>query len=297
MMPRPNQNNHNNVRGSDFQGFSSEEVLHETKPNFWLYSENFLLKIVVLFLLVFMFAPIMTFVYSLHSQLISKFHIAVDNMMFYTELILILLTLVVIVKLILDILDWNYTTYIFTDARIIIERGFIHKEKIIMSYNKIQDIEIKQSLLERVINVGDIIVYGANEMSETVLDDIPSPKKIEDIIITNVNKTNYSNQNSYMNNNYQQRYDQDYINRQEYVREQYPNSQSYNQQYPDNEQYTDNQTYNQQNYDNSQSYQHNNENNTHYFQEQEKPKQYNKKQLNKEEILKKHDEMFKRHKK
>lgn len=284
MMPKPNQNRSNNNPNSNaYQGFSSENVLHETKPNFWLYSDNFILKIIVLFILVFMFSPIMTFVYVIHSQLVSNFHIAIDNVMFYTEIIIMLLILIVLIKLILDILDWNSTKYIFTDARVIIERGFIHKEKIIMSYSKIQDIEIRQSLIERIISVGDIILYGANEYSETILYDIPSPKKVEEIIINNVN----AHINLTPNPNYYQANNNPYPNQQAYSQN------GYNQTAQDNMQYSQ-------------------QNNVNYYETDEEviipdrpteerqydnTKKISKGKPNKEEVFRKHDEMFKRHKK
>lgn len=309
MMPKPNQNKRNvNVNKNEFQGFSSENVLHETKPNFWLYSDNFILKIIVLFLLVLMFAPIMTFIYEIHSQLMANFHIAIDNVMFYAEIVIILCIVVVIIKLILDILDWNYTNYIFTDARIIIERGFIHKEKLMISYSKIQDIEIRQSLLERVISVGDIIIYGANELSETILDDIPSPKKVEDIIINCVNNNSFTNQNVYPNN-YQQ-YNNPYPNQQGNYNNQYNQQGNYNNQYPNQQN-----NYGPQNMGDDYQYiqpDHNDINQVQYYatendvitpdrQEQEikyeNRNTFSKSKPNKEEVFRKHDEMFKRHKK
>ena len=54
MMPKPNPNKKKeHVNRSEFN--TSEKILLETKPSFWLYSDNFILKIIVLFLLVFMF--------------------------------------------------------------------------------------------------------------------------------------------------------------------------------------------------------------------------------------------------
>lgn len=309
-MPKPNHNQHKmNISRNEFQNVSSEKIVHETKPNFWLYSDNFILKIVVLLLLVLMFAPIMTLVYSINSALTKNFHIVIDNAMFYAEIIIMLLILVVIIKLVLDVLDWNYTNYVFTDARIIIERGFIHKEKLIISYNKIQDIEIRQSLLERMVNVGDIIIYGANEMSDTILDDIPSPRKAEDIIVKYVNNNSFTNQNVYPN--------------QPYYNNQYPNQQvnynPYNQQpnygpNPNQQAYPQNGYENQNVQENYQYIQPDHENiaDNNYGDmdedviipdRQEKEfnyddrEEYIKPKLNKEEIFRKHDEMFKRRKK
>ena len=316
MMPKPNQNKHkSNINREEFQGVPSEKILHETKPNFWLYSENFILKIVVLFLLVLMFAPIMTLVYSINSRLISIFHISIDNVMFYAELILILLIVVVIIKIILDALDWNYTNYVLTDSRIIIERGFINKEKLIISYNKIQDIEISQSLLERVINVGDIIIYGANEMSETILDDIPSPKEVEEIIVTNVNKYPYVNPNVYPNQAYYNNpYPNQQVNNNPYPNQQVNNNQ-YNQQpaydsYP-NQQTNPQQEYNTQNTQKQYKYIKPDDENNSYNEiddeviipdrqtDERHKEKYNTPQhkLDKEEVFRKHDQMFKRHKK
>ncbi|WP_323736501.1 PH domain-containing protein [Methanosphaera sp. ISO3-F5] len=330
MMPKPNQNTHKiNINRDNFQGISSEKVLLDTKPNFWLYSENFILKIVVLLLLVLMFAPIMTLVYSVNNQLINTFRISIDNAMFYAELILILLIVVVIIKLALDVLDWNYTNYILTDARIIIERGFIHKEKLIISYNKIQDIEIRQSILERIINVGDIIIYGANEMSDTILDDIPAPKKVEEIIVTNVNKNSFTNQNVYPNN--QTYYNGPYPNQQANIpyNNQQMNGQYNNQQMPgpypnqqQNPQYNNQQQNQQNNYNNQntqENYQyiqpdHDNKEKHHYLkhdeddeviipdkqtrkQMYENREKYSTQKINKEEVFRKHDEMFRKHKK
>lgn len=342
MMPKPNPNKRNDNRHSgEFKGMSSEKVLLETKPSFWLYSDNFILKIVVLFIMVFMFAPILTFVYTLHGQLVQNFHLAIDNVMFYAELILMILILVVIIKIILDILDWNYTNYVLTDSRIVIQRGFIHKERIMISYNKIQDIEIKQSLLERIIRVGDIIIYGANEMSETVLDDIPSPRDAEEIILNRMNAIGFINQNAYMNNSYQQQpnYNPQFQQPNYNLQYQQPNyqQQGYNPQYQqlNYEQQSYNPQYQQPNY-NPQQYQqnegyiqpdHNQTSNTYADNGYIQPEQYypeneykgyeedviipdkspdeewtekrnkSSQELDKEQIFRKHDEMFKKYKK
>lgn len=297
MMPKPNQNNNHPRDTSEFQGFSSEKVLIETRPNFWLYSNNFILKIVVLFLLIFMFSPIMAFIYTFQAQLISRFSVNISNVNFYAELVLIFCILIVIVKLALDVLDWNYTRYVLTDHRIVIERGFIRKEKVSMPYGKIQDIELSQSFLERIISVGDIILYGANEVSETILDNIPHPREAEEIILTRMNANSYANQNTFNN---------------------YPNNPQPNQ-YPDqnmqpNQYMNNNQTqytitpeeYTQTNI------QYDDEEEVHYFNDdletitpehnqhinwdkksEERPKQ----EWNKEEVFRKHDAMFKKHRK
>jgi hypothetical protein len=182
-------------------------------------------------------------------------------------------------------------------------------------------------------------------MSETILDDIPSPKKAEEIILNRMNAIGYAQQNAY--NNYQQnQYNQQpYPQQQKY--QQNPYNQNYQQQYDNNQQqyYNNQQQYNQQstypqqanynpqsNYNPQPNYQpvneqyqqddfvddeciqpdHSQENvsdyNEGYLEEviaQERPvdnweenNQYQSPQeLDKEQIFKKHNQMFKRHNK
>lgn len=228
MMPKPNQSRQNKYNTYDNRPSNSEHVLLETRPNILLYSDNFVLKIVVLFLLVFLFAPLITVFYGIQSNLLTTFQINLENMTFIMELILIFCILIVIIKIGLDVLDWNYTLYTLTEQRVIIRRGFFHKEKIAMSYSKIQDIEVSQSIIERILNCGNMIIYGGHDNSETILDAVPNPSKVEDIVMNKISNVQsdsykrYSNFNSTydprfnkyntQSNNYQQDYQYDNYN-------------------------------------------------------------------------------------
>ena len=330
LMPKPNHNVRVSKDNNEFQGFSSEKVLLDTKPNFWLYSNNFILKIVVLFLLIFMFSPIMAFIYRMQSEIVSRFNLNIGSIMFYTELILILCIVIVIIKIVLDILDWYYTRYVLTDHRIVIERGLIRREKVSMPYAKVQDIEITQSILERIMGVGDVIIYGANELSETILDDIPHPKDVEEILLTNINR-GIANQNNYQNNTqptenmnqnmYQQRYPEnnvrvDYNDNEPQYQQNIINNQKYppqNNQYDeevsntevhyfnneDDETITPEHAETKQEWDKNQPYKKQEWNKGQPYQKQEwnKGQPYKKQEWDKEEVFRKHDELFKRRRK
>ena len=147
MMPKPNNSRTNNKNNNDFQRAGSEKILLETKPNIFCYCENFIFKIILLFILVFLFAPIVTIFYNIQDTLLTSFQMNFTNLTSIMELLLIFCILIVLVKILLDILDWNYTKYVLTNQRIIIQRGFFRKEKIMMPYRKVQDIEISQNML------------------------------------------------------------------------------------------------------------------------------------------------------
>lgn len=312
MMPKPNKNNNQNINKSDFEKFNSERVLVETKPNMILYIDNFILKIILLFLLIFMFAPILTFIHEIQLSLMNSFNFMLPNMTFIGELVLIFLILILGAKIIIDLFEWDNTLYVLTDSRIVIQRGWFNKEKIMMSYNKIQDLDISQSIMERIFNVGDIIIYGANDNSETVLYGIPKPKEIEEIIFNRLNGQGYNpNYNNYPPNsgypnqvppnmNYQnQRLVQGYSNQHPNYPQEGMNEQNYGTQYnPDNgyNKHDDNGYY----FDVEESYVNENYEPKHkgYKEKWENTKKdYSRKQPSKEEVFKRHQEMFKKYNK
>lgn len=311
-MPKPNKvNNNQNINKSDFERFNSERVLVETKPNMILYVDNFILKIILLLLMIIMFAPILTFVHEIQLSLMNSFNFVLPNMTFIAELVLIFLILILGAKIVIDLFEWDNTLYVLTDSRIVIQRGWFNKEKIMMSYNKIQDMDISQSILERIFNVGDIIIYGANDNSETVLYDIPKPKEIEEIIFNRLNGQGYNpNYNNYHsgpnyqnqtqpNMNYQnQRPNQGYSNQysnypQEGMNQQTYEAQQNNPQGGYNNRPNDDSHY----FDVEESYVNNNYVPKHKdYQEkwQNSKKDYNRRQPSKEEVFKKNQERFKK---
>ncbi|MBE6493121.1 MAG: hypothetical protein E7Z84_00730 [Methanosphaera stadtmanae] len=311
MMPKPNKDNYNqNTHKSDFERFNSERVLVETKPNMILYVDNFILKIILLFLMILMFAPILTFIHEIQLSLMNSFNFVLPNMTFIAELVLIFLILILGAKIVIDLFEWDNTLYVLTDSRIVIQRGWFNKEKIMMSYNKIQDIDISQSIMERIFNVGDIIIYGANDNSETVLYAIPKPKEIEEIIFNSLNGQGYNpNYNNYHSNpnyisqvppnmNYQdQKPNQGYPHPQEMNQQTYGTQHS--QQYP-KEGYNNKANDDGHYFDVEESYVNNNYEPKHKGYEEKwknTKKDYNRKQPTKEEVFKKHQENFKKYNK
>ncbi|OED30619.1 PH domain-containing protein [Methanosphaera sp. WGK6] len=287
MMPKPKQ--HNIENNSNFRDNVSEQTLLEVKPSMILHIDNFIFKIVVLFLLVFFFTPILAIFSNLQIQLLTSFQLNFTNMTFVVELILIFCIILVLLRILLDVLDWNSTLYTLTESRIIIKRGIFRKEKIMMSYGKIQDIEVSQTILERLLNAGDVIIYGGHEHPETILDNIPDPKNVEEIIFNRLNGNSNHNHNQ---QNYNQQYmppQRNYDDYEEYTGNQQRTNKNKNVHYFNNEDYLEDE-YNQSSYEQS--------NYEGYKNKWQKNKNTHKKsKMNDDEIVRKHQEMFRNHRK
>ncbi|WP_294967673.1 PH domain-containing protein [uncultured Methanosphaera sp.] len=305
MMPKPNNSRTNNKNNNDFQRAGSEKILLERKPNIFCYCENFVFKIILLFILVFLFAPIVTIFYNIQDMLLTSFQMNFTNLTSIMELLLIFCILIVLVKILLDILDWNYTKYVLTNQRIIIQRGFFRKEKIMMPYRKVQDIEISQNMLERLINVGDILIYGGHDNSDTILDDIPDPKSAEEIILSHISDYNEYPPNyppnynpNYYNNGYNRDYGYDY-NREydDYNRDDDRYDYHEYKRYDENNQAPpiENRDYYRNDNDYSYEQENNSQNNSYINKWNKNKRKYKKSKMNKDEIMERHQRMFKKY--
>ena len=158
---------------------SGEKILFETRPNFVMYLKSAVIKFIALIIIIYIFRFVMTAAATIQDFIINFVKVPLVEA---TTIILLLLMLILILWIIWDLLSWKYTTYTLTNYRVIFEKGIIRKDKTYMHYDKIQDINVSQGIIERLISSGDISIYGGHERTRLILNDIPNPKKVEDMI-------------------------------------------------------------------------------------------------------------------
>jgi uncharacterized membrane protein YdbT with pleckstrin-like domain len=81
-----------------------------------------------------------------------------------------------------DFFSWRQKKYLLTNQRIIIKRGFLRRRKSYIHYNKIEDIIVSQSLLDRIFSSGDMEIFSGHETTDIILEDVPNPLEVEDMI-------------------------------------------------------------------------------------------------------------------
>lgn len=78
------------------------------------------------------------------------------------------------------------TFYVFTDDKIVVKKHIFRVDSQETPYDKVQNFEYTQSIVERIINIGTVSVWTAGSGGkEYQLDDIPNPKKANKIISDN----------------------------------------------------------------------------------------------------------------
>lgn len=244
MMPKPSQRVENNSQDRGMENPRDANVIFKTKPNLLTYPDNFITKIIVVFILAFLFVPLIALAAHIQLVLMTTFNLEIPQLTTLAEIVDGVAMFIVILKLGLDVLDRNNTEYTLTKSHIIINRGLFRREKLSMPYAKIQDIEISQNILERFLNVGDVIVYGGHDNSQIILDDTPNPREVEELI-SQQQQLHDSYHSGYpsVNRRYNPRYENNnryYDDQPNYNDNYYNNNNNYRNQPPvDNSQYSD----------------------------------------------------------
>ena len=158
---------------------AGEKILLKTKPRLFANLSSVILKFIVLFLIVYLFRFIITAMATVQTYLISIVRVPLVNT---TAILIYLLILILFLWIIWDIIAWRSVNYLITNKRITIEKGVIRKSRTYIHYDKIQDIIISRSLIQRISFCGDIEIFGGHEHTKLLLQDIPDPAKMEDMI-------------------------------------------------------------------------------------------------------------------
>jgi membrane protein YdbS with pleckstrin-like domain len=91
-------------------------------------------------------------------------------------LICVAISLIVLLSGFADYLRWNSEQYIVTDRRVIQVRGVFNKRVTDSSLEKINDVELRQSVLGRMFNFGTVeILTGAGDEGANLMDRIEAP--------------------------------------------------------------------------------------------------------------------------
>lgn len=158
---------------------SKEKVIFETRPRFFMNLKSALIKFILVLLIIYIFSLLRTAMATIQEYIVSFIQIPLVEA---TTLILLFIIFILILWIIWDILRWRYTNYTLTDHRVIVQNGVIRKKKAFIHYDKIQDISVSQGLTERITSSGDIKIFGGHEHTDLILEDVPRPRDVEDMI-------------------------------------------------------------------------------------------------------------------
>jgi uncharacterized membrane protein YdbT with pleckstrin-like domain len=73
---------------------------------------------------------------------------------------------------------WRSTHYVLTDKQVLIRWGVFNREERGIPLNKINDVHTKQSLFDRILRSGTILIESAGEQGQSHLDRVPDAIRV-----------------------------------------------------------------------------------------------------------------------
>lgn len=156
-----------------------ENVIFQTRPRFFMHFKSAIIKFIIILIILYFFKDMMNIVFTVQTYLISIIQIPLVE---WFTLFLLLIILILFLWITWDILSWRFTSYVLTEQRVITKNGILRKKMNSIHYDKIQDVTISQSITERLTSSGDIEVFGGHDHTRIILNDIPHPGDVEDMI-------------------------------------------------------------------------------------------------------------------
>lgn len=70
-------------------------------------------------------------------------------------------------------INWRSTHYVFTNKQVLIRTGVLSRVERGIPLNKINDVQTTQSLLDRILRAGTVLIESAGEKGQSHLDRVP----------------------------------------------------------------------------------------------------------------------------
>ena len=76
-------------------------------------------------------------------------------------------------------ISWFFTWYVLTNERLITRRGIIARRGVDLPLENINDVQFSQTILERMLGSGDLVIESAGEMGQSRFSDIRKPEEFQ----------------------------------------------------------------------------------------------------------------------
>ena len=88
-------------------------------------------------------------------------------------------TALAVINLAAQALKWYRTHFVLTSQRVIFQSGVIARSRIEISLHKINLVTFHQSIFERLINAGDIVIESCAEDGMETFTDVRDPQNVQ----------------------------------------------------------------------------------------------------------------------
>lgn len=102
-----------------------------------------------------------------------------DDPSFARPALLIAAAVAIFLFTVLPILRWMYTNFVLTSDRLITRSGIVAKTSKEIPLERINDVAFNQSVIERMIGAGDLLIESAGERGQTRISNVRNPEGVQ----------------------------------------------------------------------------------------------------------------------
>ncbi|MEQ1873158.1 MAG: PH domain-containing protein [Ilumatobacteraceae bacterium] len=105
------------------------------------------------------------------------------------KLVLIALLILSALWVIIRYLKWITTNFVMTSQRLIFRQGIIAKSGIEIPLDRVNNVNFNQSIFERILGAGDLLIESGGEDGQQRFTDIRNPEKVQNLLSNQVEIT------------------------------------------------------------------------------------------------------------
>ncbi|HEV2071211.1 MAG TPA: PH domain-containing protein [Acidimicrobiales bacterium] len=100
----------------------------------------------------------------------------------WLQMLAAVVTLAALVCFVVRYARWATTNFVVTSDRLIHRKGIVAKEGIEIPLERVNTVFFRQSVLERVLRCGDLVIESGGERGRQAFSDIPRPSSVQNAI-------------------------------------------------------------------------------------------------------------------
>ena len=106
----------------------------------------------------------------------------------YVSLVPLVVGAVALGWLLVRYAKWRTTNFVLTTDRLITRTGVIGKHGREIPLERINDLTVNQSVFERIIRAGDVMIESGGERGQSQLSDLPDPFRVQNAIYAEIER-------------------------------------------------------------------------------------------------------------
>ncbi|MEY2967804.1 MAG: hypothetical protein RIQ64_431 [Actinomycetota bacterium] len=87
-----------------------------------------------------------------------------------------------------EYLQWRFTNFAITNARVIYQEGLISKKGVEIPLERVNNVNFNQTIVERILGAGDLLIESGGQDGQQRFTDIKRPHEVKKILLKHVQR-------------------------------------------------------------------------------------------------------------